>query len=371
MLVPIRARVTALLRAEHTIIHAEAVADRELIPRAIVAYPELTGPLGVGDTVLLNATATHLKLGTGGVDFVVAVEGRELPETFGANDPNAHIIKLRYTPHQVAVAASEMTDAYRKREAERGIDLFGVPVVTCGLHSQIAPVAAGVRAANPHAKIAYVMTGGAALPLAFSRLAYQLKDASLISDIVTTEQAFGGDYETVSYPSALFTARHLGAGEIIIVAQGPGNAGTGTRLGFAGVEQGYHTDMARLMNARPVGVLRMSLADTRERHRFLSHHSQTALGTLSHGGSTVAFPEKPNGVSESDYEMVREQLENPPIANKHTVKTADGAPGIALLRERGIKVSSMGRSVDDDPIFFHAASAAGAVAAQMLTESVA
>lgn len=368
MIIPRRARVSALIRAERTIIHAEAIADGETVPRAIVAYPGLTGPLAVGDTVLLNTTATHLALGTGGVDFVVAVENAPLPPTFGANDPKAHIMKLRYTPHQVAVASVEMTPEYRAAEAVHK-DLGGVPVVTCGLHSQIAAVAAGIRAADPDIGVTYVMTGGAALPLAFSRLVRDLKNASLISGTVTTEQAFGGDYETVSYPSALFAARHLARADIIIVAMGPGNAGTETKYGFAGVEQGYHTDMAKLMNARPVATLRMSLADTRPRHRFLSHHSQTALGDLSHGGAVVAFPDKPGGVSDADYQAVRQMLDASPIAARHEIRTASGAPGIELLRKSGIKVSSMGRTVDDDPLFFHAAAAAGNLAAQLWSES--
>ena len=365
MIIPHRARISSILRVDNAMIYAEAITDAESAPRRVVAYPDLTGPLGLGDTVLLNTTATHLGLGTGGVDFVIAVLDTAAPPLFGAFDKSAHIMKLRYAPHQIAVSAVEMTPAYAEAEAAHS-DLENTPVVMCGLHSQIAPAAAGIKASAPDARIAYVMSGGAALPIAFSRLVTQLKNAGLINTTITAEQSFGGDLEAVSIPSALFAARFVARADVIIVAMGPGNAGTGTRLGFAGVEQGYHTDMALSLRARPVAVLRLSLADTRPRHRFLSHHSQTALGVLSRGGAIVAFPEKMADVSDADYETLRERVQNSTIAKQHMLRTASGTPGMELLVRLGVSVSSMGRSAEADPAFFHAAASAGAVAAQLL-----
>ena len=43
-----------------------------------IAYPDLCGPVTVGDVVILNITAVVLALGTGGVHFVVAVEGAQV-----------------------------------------------------------------------------------------------------------------------------------------------------------------------------------------------------------------------------------------------------------------------------------------------------
>ena len=42
-----------------------------------LAYPALTGPIRVGDEVVLNTTAVALGLGTGGFHLVVAVEDAE------------------------------------------------------------------------------------------------------------------------------------------------------------------------------------------------------------------------------------------------------------------------------------------------------
>src|SRR3970282_1329176 len=98
----------------------------------------------------LNTTAAHLGLGTGGFHLVVAVEG-------GAAADVAHegrVMKLRYTPLQAAVRAVEEThrDAL---EASDGLE--GTPVVAAPLHSMIAPIAAGAKAAG-HARGVYVMT---------------------------------------------------------------------------------------------------------------------------------------------------------------------------------------------------------------------
>src|SRR5437899_4218252 len=83
-----------------------------------IAYPDLVGPVGPGDRVLLNTTAVELGLGTGGLHFVVAVEGSAGP----AFAPAGRVMKLRYTPHQVNVAVVEEADAEygRADQAELG-----------------------------------------------------------------------------------------------------------------------------------------------------------------------------------------------------------------------------------------------------------
>jgi hypothetical protein len=362
MLRLVRAFVTALTRADADAVEGLAMAEGESEPRRIVAYPALTGPLTVGDAVVLNATATGLGLGTGGVDFVVRNESRPLPETVGLSDRgDEHIVKLRYTPVQHAVTACEM-DPRHADGWESADDLGGMPVVVCGLHSQIAPAAAAVKAARPAARVAYVLTDGAALPLAFSRLVRDLRAAGLLDATLTAGQAFGGEYECVTVPSALLAARHLARADVTIVAQGPGNAGTGTRYGFSGIEQGWLMDIAGALGGSAIGVLRLSSADPRPRHLGLSHHSVTALGRIASRRAVVAFPAGP------DWAEVRAAVDASPIvtAARHRVEETDGAPGLALLAERGLRVTSMGRGVDADPLFFHAAAAAGAVAARNL-----
>ena len=365
MLAVVRAVVSAITRADTQSIEFTALVEGETTPRRALAYPSLTGPIAVGDTVTLNTTATGLSLGTGGVDFVVAVENSALPATFGESAGEEHIVKLRYTPLQHAVRTPEMDPAYAGTW-EMANTLLQCPIVVCGLHSQIAPVASAVKAARPDAQIAYVWTDSAALPLAFSQLVRTLKEAELMDVTVTAGQAFGGDYECVSDASALLAARWVARADVVIVAPGPGNAGTGTRFGFSGVEQGQLLDLAGRLWGTPIGVLRLSLADKRDRHFGLSHHSVTSLGLLAQAPAIVAWPARPVGVGEKVYRDLQETVENSPVGALHTLQTADGAPGMALLAERGIEVTSMGRNTEQDPVFFHAAAAAGAIAAEKI-----
>ena len=88
----------------------------------------------------------------------------------------------------------------------------------------------------------------------------------------------------------------------------------------------------------------------------LSHTHESATLLAFPGGEGLNVPAK-------QISAVREEVENSPLAALHRIETADGAPGMALLAERGVAVTSMGRTPADDPLFFHAASAAGALAA--------
>ena len=95
------------------------------------------------------------------------------------------------------------------------------------------------RRARPDARLAYVMTDGAALPLALSRpRRRRCATAGLIDATITCGHAFGGDYEAVSVYSALAVARHVVDADAAVVVMGPGIVGTGTRLGFSGIEVG-------------------------------------------------------------------------------------------------------------------------------------
>ncbi|HOJ45747.1 MAG TPA: DUF3866 family protein, partial [Bacillota bacterium] len=44
--------------------------ETDIGERASLVYTNLTGPVAVGDTVVINTTAVDLNLGSGGADFV-------------------------------------------------------------------------------------------------------------------------------------------------------------------------------------------------------------------------------------------------------------------------------------------------------------
>jgi hypothetical protein len=337
-----RAVITCIERVEAGVIVAQAEAEGT--QHRVLAYPPLTGSLAVGDTVLLNTTATMLHLGTGGYDFVIANLSTPCPTQ---TDDTGHIVKLRYTPHQHAVNAAEMHQSLPAT-------LLGKPVVVCGLHSQIAAVAAGVIAENTTARIAYVMTDAAALPLAFSNLVRDLKERGWLHTTITAGQAFGGDHEAVTVPSALLLAAALS--DVVIVSQGPGNAGTGTTYGFSGIEQTWWLDIVGALRGKAIGVLRLSEADPRLRHRGLSHHSQTVFGKLTARRATLALP------ACCPVDLLPEIHTLP-----HEVVTVDTTPGWERLLTSGIPVTTMGRRPTEDALFFHAGIAAGVVAGTQAT----
>jgi len=353
-----RGRVVGLGERRPGAIEISVLVDTDGIACEAIAYPDLTGPVAVGDTVILNTTAGHLGLGTGGFDLVMGVEdGRDVE----LGHPG-RIMKLRYTPSQVAVRAVEET--HREAiESSRGLE--GTPVVCAPLHSMVGPVAAGAKASGG-ARVVYVMTDGAALAGAFSRLVPRLREAGLLDGFVTCGQAFGGELEAVTMWTGLLAAKEVLDAEVIVVSDGPGNLGTDTTWGVTALGSGHALNAAAALGGRPVAALRVSFADPRDRHRVVSHHSLTILGDVCNEGMNVAIP-----VLENDRERdaVWDRLRGRKLEDRHQLIEVDGRPALELLAERGVVVRSMGRTPGEDPAFFLAAGAAGVLAGRMAAGS--
>jgi hypothetical protein len=321
-------------------------------------FPPMIGRLQEGHRVVVNTTGIDLGLGTGGRGFVLW----DLDAPSPAGPGPGHIVKVRYTPWQTNVLAaeeesSEHYDALRDAES-----IDGMPVVACGLHSQVPAVAAGVRAVAPEARIGYLMTDGAALPLAWSDLVRACRAEGLLDVTATCGHAFGGELETVNVFSGLVALRRAGSVDVAIVALGPGVVGTSTALGFTALEQGQVLDAAAALGGRGVACLRVSFADERERHRGISHHSLTALRVAAREPCDVVVPALPEADS-----LVAQLAGH---AGRHRVHVVDPAPGMEALRAIGLPLSSMGRSLEQVPETFAAAVAAGTHAAGRAADSV-
>jgi hypothetical protein len=207
------------------------------------------------------------------------------------------------------------------------------------------------------------MTDGGALPAWFSRTVAALREAGWLAACVTVGQAFGGDLEAVTVQSGLLAARLVVGADVTVVAQGPGNLGTGTRWGFSGVSAGEAVNAAGVLRGRPVAALRVSQADARERHRGVSHHSLTALGRVALAPADVVVPLLPGAFGE----QVRAQagvLGAPAGRHRLVEVDVDGLRG--ALAESPVRLSTMGRGLDDDEAAFLAAAVAGRHAATLL-----
>lgn len=325
---------------------------------AASGFPRMLGPLEIGDEVVLNTTGIELALGTGGEAFVLwNLSGAGAP---GPGD--GHIVKLRYTPWQTEVPAVEAQESPHHDTLAEVDSIGGLPVVACGLHSQIAAVAAGVKAAAPEARVGYLMTDAAALPLAWSRLVRDLRDAGLIDITATCGHAFGGELETVNVYSGLAALKYVSGCDVVVVAMGPGVVGTGTALGFTALEQAGILDAAGALGGVAIACLRINFSDERPRHRGVSHHTLTALKMTGRPGVIVPVPLLQNGGTD----LVSQALRMAGIADRHDVTALDGSPGLAVMKDLGISPRSMRRGVDEIPELFLAAAAAGRAAAARL-----
>jgi hypothetical protein len=252
-------------------------------------------------------------------------------------------MKLRYTSLQAD------TGSFDEQATVPGT-LDGMPVVGCSVHSQLAPVvvAARAEAGDRPLRITYVMTDGGALPLALSDLVAAMRDAGLLDTTVTAGHAFGGDLEAVNVVSALTAARHCSDADIAVVGPGPGLVGTGTDLGTTALDVASVLDQAAAIGGRPVMALRMSSADSRHRHRGVSHHARAALDLIARRGQVVIPVPSDQDVDLEDVTRV-------------------DAPDVAgLLARVNLAVTHMSRGPADDPAFFAAAAVAGITAVRLL-----
>jgi 8-oxo-dGTP pyrophosphatase MutT (NUDIX family) len=325
---------------------------------AALVYPQLTGTPRPGDRVLLNTTALDLGLGTGGYALVVAIPDRLPPDPDGPG----HLVKARYTPLQACVAAADEPGSAFYDALRDADDLAGLPVVAADLHSAVPAIAAGYLASRPGARIGYVMLDGGALPAWFSRSAAALTEAGWLAGTVTVGQAFGGDLEAVTVHSGLLAVRHALDAELAIVAQGPGNLGTGTRWGFSGVAAGEAVNAAAVLHGRPVGSLRISAADSRERHRGISHHSLTAYGRVALARADLVVPELGGELG------ARVRAAAAGLADRHNLVSVSVAGLAEALRGSPVALQTMGRDLDEDLPYFLAAAAAGRHAAALTAE---
>ncbi len=338
------------------------VAGGEL--RRAVVYTELTGAVAVGDVVWLNTVAVELGLGTGGLDFVVTGNLSE-------RDAPGHLLKLRYTPLQTPVLAVEAPESPHHAPLAAFESLDGLPVVCMELHSQLPAVCVGARFAflrrfGRLPILTYIMTDGAALPLAFSRLVSQLRERDLLQAAITAGQAFGGDYEAINVYSALAAAKVVCAADIVLVGQGPGNAGTGTPLGFSGIDAGAALNAVASLGGTAVFAPRIGFGDLRERHQGLSHHSATILTQIALNPALVPLPRLPA----TDYQRILQDYFASGIFDRHCVAGVDAAAALTELQALNLDLTTMGRTIEAEPAFFLAAIAAGILAAQCLPSSL-
>ncbi len=306
----------------------------------------LLGEMREGDEVVVNVAALDLGLGSGGFDVVHVNLTRGLEG--GGADGDEHVIKLNYTSLQHPVAPVEGSGGpgggASPDAAESGA-VTAVSVLVLPLHGHLAPAAWAAAQASPGIRVGYVQTGGGALPGSLSRDVVELRERGLLCGHITAAPAYGGEHEALSTVGALDAAHRLGW-DAALIGPGPGIIGSNTEFGHGGIAALDSAHAALSLRLPTLISPRLSSSDPRERHIGVSHHTYTVLELLL-AAVDVAVPE--------GEEAIAAALEEAPGAHRLRSAPAD-LDGYAAT---GLPSRTMGRGLQEDPLFFAAPLAAG------------
>jgi hypothetical protein len=303
-------------------------------PHAAVSDPGLVGPCRPGDEVIVNVAGRELGLGSGGFDIVHVNLTRGL---CGHGPVGARVMKLNYTSLQHPVIPEETNLPWRRGTGR---------VAVLALHGQLAPFAWALAQTRPGLRVGYVQTPGGALPGCRSVVVRELVDRGLLHAHLTAGPCYGGaDGETVTTIGAL--DHGLRAWDLAVCGPGPGIIGSSSVLGHGGMAALDSAHAALALGATTLVVPRMSAADPRPRHRGISHHTSTMLELLL-APVTVALPPG---------------VELPEWGVRHTWRP--GAADLDGYAASGLPTTTMGRTIEEDALFFAAPLAAGEVAGDL------
>lgn len=308
----------------------------------------LLGEMREGDEVVVNVAALDLRLGSGGFDVVHVNLSRGLE---ASGERREHVMKLNYSSLQHPVEPVELPVRPMSGIGAKGAPEQqgrAMPVLVLPLHGHLAPAAWAAAEAEPELTVGYVQTAGGALPGSLSRDVAQLRESGLLCDHVTAAPAYGGEQEALSVAGALDAAANSLGWDAAIVGPGPGIIGSETRLGHGGMAALDSAHAALSLGLPTLLSPRLSAADPRERHRGVSHHTLTVMELLL-GGVRVPLPDG-----------------NPKVASRLALAAGDrhrlhATPAdIEGYTASGLPARTMGRGIEEDPLFFAAALAAGA-----------
>ena len=338
----------------------------------------LVGETRDGDEVIVNVEGLDLELGSGGFDVVHANLTRGLD---GPGAAAAHVMKLNYTSLQHPVSPVEVsvrdvadrgggpsepmdpgpgTPAGTSR-LSAGSDA-APPVLVLPLHGHLAPAAWAAHEMAADLRVGFIQTTGGALPGKLSRDLAELIERKLLVGDISAGPAYGGSFEAISVPGAVDAGARALEWDALIVGPGPGIIGSESRLGHGGMAALDSAHAALALGHPTLVSPRLSIGDPRPRHRGLSHHTATVLGLLlaavqvpvprleGHEGDGAEHLE--SGSGRDAVEEIRSLC-----GDRHDVMVEE--VDLDGYTASGLPARSMGRGIDEDPLFFAAALAAG------------
>jgi len=316
----------------------------------------LVGEVAAGDEVIVNTEALELGLGSGGFDIVHANLTRGLEGEGAAG--GEHVMKLNYTSLQHSVEPLELgvEEPVQTRPAT-------APVLVLPLHGHLAPAAWALAKARPGLSVGYVQTAGGSLPGSLSRDVARLRQLGLLDGHVTAGPAYGGEREALTVVGALDAGYRRLGWNAVLCGPGPGILGSATAYGHGGIAAVESAHAALALGMPTLIAPRLSSSDPRPRHRGLSHHTATVLELLL-GSVRVPVPEiqlegwptGEAGPDPVDLPSVLDALHRVCDDRHDVVVEPIDLPGYAAS---GLPARTMGRTIEEDPLFFAAALAAG------------
>jgi Protein of unknown function (DUF3866) len=349
--------------------------------RPAIADVALHGLCQLGDEVIVNVQALDLGLGSGGFDVLhvnltrgLSGEGAPTDQRSSGSSIDRHVMKLNYSSlqHAVEPVEGETLDLPLER-----------PVAVLGLHGQLAAVAWAFAQQHPQAQLGFVQTPGGALPGSRSRTVAMLRERGLLAGHVTAGASYGGESEAITTAGAIHHGIRTLGWDAAVCGPGPGIVGSRSPLGHGGLHALDSAHVALALGAPTLLVARMSSADTRPRHRGVSHHTLTVLDLLLEP-VTVALPagiRSPVGadlratlgsVFGASSTSVRPQLaldinrqtgRDPASLTRHDWRRAP--VDLPAYLQSGLPAVTMGRGLVQDPLFFASALAGGAALAEL------
>jgi hypothetical protein len=334
-------------------------------PRRAWADVALVGEIAEGDEVIVNTEGLDRELGSGGFDIVHVNLTRglssETSETWPLDPAEAGereaVIKLNYTSLQHSVDPVESPpEAVRDRT---------VPVLVIPLHGHLAPAAWAAGQHRPGLRVGYVQTAGGALPGSLSLDVGMLREHGLIAGQLTVGPSYGGELEAIGLVGGLDAAAGADLGwDAAIAGPGPGILGSATRYGHGGMAALDTAHAALALGLATLVSPRLSSSDPRERHRGLSHHTRSVLELLL-GAVRVPVPEAEvegwpvldAGAPEGGSAQAALDALIEICGGRHDI--AVEAIDLDGYAASGLPVRTMGRTIQEDPLFFAAALAAG------------
>ncbi len=321
----------------------------------------MVGEVAAGDEVIVNTEAQDMGLGSGGFDVVHVNLSRGLAAPGAAEK---HVIKLNYTSLQHPVEPVEVPVPAEGGAREDAPEPLTLPSLVIPVHGHLAPAAWAAALARPGLRVGFVQGGGGALPGGLSRDVPELRERGLLAGHVTAAPAYGGELEAISIPGALDAAARRLGWEAAIVGPGPGILGSTSRFGHGGMAALDAAHAALALGLPTLLSPRLSSSDPRPRHRGLSHHSAAVLELLL-GAVRVPVPEAElEGWPLLDVEAP--EGGSAQAALDDLIEICRGRHDIAVERidldgytATDLPSRTMGRSIDQDPLFFAAPLAAG------------